>query len=1081
MISQPRAKHFLWQLIFCLFTLSTSTTAAAAAPTIKVITVTPARTTIGEGSTIQFKATATMSDGSTEDVTATSLWTTSHPEFATITSTGLAKGVGLGASNMAAKIGAVTGATILTVGKATSPTATVKSIAVSPAGASLSVNATLQYTAIATLSDGSTSNVTSSAIWTSSATGIATISAAGVAKGVAAGTSSISAAVGSVKGATTLTVTAGSSGTGTATIKSIVVTPARSTIPQGTSLQFVATATMSDGTTKDVTASSLWTTSHPEFVTITATGLATGVGLGASNLGAKDGAVTGATILTIGKASSGTATVKSIAVTPLNASVAAKGTLQFTAIATLSDGTTSNVSSSATWASSATKFATVNAGGLATGVSAGVTAISAAVGSIKGSTTLTVTGGAGSTATIKSIVITPARTSIPKGSSLQLTATATLSDGTTADVTTTSLWTTSHPEYATVNATGLAQGVGLGASNMAAKNGAITGATILTITPGAVANPTVTSIAVTPANASLAPNATLQYAAIATLSNGTTSDITSTVTWSSSANATATIGVHGLLTAVAVGNATVSAAQGTVSGSTGVTVQTSTTPTSHTDVLTYKNDLSRTGLNSTETLLTTANVNSVNFGLKLHLPIDGLVFAQPLYVSQLMINGALHNAVFLVTEHNSAYAYDSDTGVVLWHTALNVPGETTSDDRDCGQISPEIGVTATPVIDRSVGASGAIYVVAMSRDSGSAYHHRIHALDLATGAEILGGPREVQATYPTTTGTITFDPGSHKDRAGLLLLNGEVYTSWTSHCDDDPYTGWIIAYDGTTLAQTRVFNIAPNSNGFGPSIWQSGGAPAVDSAGFIYLLAAQGVFETTMDANGFPNKQDYGNSFLKISTANHTLAVADYFTMWNEVAETAADLDLGGGGAMLLPDLVDATGAVKHLAIGAGKDVVIYVVDRDSMGRFNPSKNNIWQEIDSGMASALRSTPAYFNGHVYLSDRDHPLKSFTITAAKLPASPSSQSKATFVYPGTSAVVSANGTSNGIVWAQEGSSPGVLHALDATNLAIELYNSKQAANGRDSYGTGGRFVAPAVADGKVFVVGTTEVAVFGLLH
>ena len=1080
MISQSRAKHYLWQLIFCLFALSTCTMAAAAAPTIKVITVTPARTTIGEGSTIQFKATATMSDGSTEDVTATSLWTTSHPEYATITATGLAKGVGLGASNMAAKIGPVTGATILTVSKATSPTATVKSIAVSPAGASLSVNATVQYTAIATLSDGTTSNVTSSATWTSSTAGIATISAAGVAKGVAAGTSSISAAVGSVKGATTLTVTAGSSGTGTATIKSIVVTPARSTIAQGTTLQLVATATMSDGTTKDVTTSSLWTTSHPEYVTITATGLATGVGLGASNLGAKDGAVTGATILTISKATSGTATVKSIAVTPLNASVAPKGTVQFTAIATMSDGTTSNVTSSATWASSAANFATVNAGGLATGVSAGVTAISAAVGSIKGSTTLTVGGGGGSTATIKSIVITPARTSIPKGSSIQLTATATLSDGTTADVTKTSLWTTSHPEYATVNATGLAQGVGLGASNMAAKNGAITGATILTITPGAAPNPTVTSIAVTPANVSLAPTATLQYAAIATLSNGTTSDITSTVTWSSSSNATATIGVHGLLTAVVAGHATVSAAQGSISGSTGVTVQTSTS-TSHTDVLTYKNDLSRTGLNATETLLTTANVNSANFGLKLHLPIDGLDFAQPLYVSQLMINGAPHNAVFLVTEHNSAYAYDSDTGVVLWHTALNLPGETTSDDRDCDQIAPEIGVTATPVIDRSVGASGAIYIVAMSRDSGSAYHHRIHALDLATGAEILGGPREVQATYPTATGTTTFDPGAYKDRAGLLLLNGEVYTSWTSHCDDDPYTGWIIAYDGTTLARTRVFNIAPNSNGFGPSIWQSGGAPAADSAGFIYLLAAQGVFETTMDANGFPNKQDYGNSFLKISTANHTLAVADYFTMWNELAETAADLDLGGGGAMLLPDLVDATGAVKHLAIGAGKDVVIYVVDRDSMGRFNSSKNNIWQEIDSGMASALRSTPAYFNGHVYLSDRDHPLKSFTVTAAKLPSAPSSQSSATFVYPGTSAVVSANGTSNGIVWAQEGSSPGVLHALDANNLAIELYSSKQAANGRDTYGTGGRFVAPTVADGKVFVVGTTEVAVFGLLH
>jgi hypothetical protein len=180
-----------------------------------------------------------------------------------------------------------------------------------------------------------------------------------------------------------------------------------------------------------------------------------------------------------------------------------------------------------------------------------------------------------------------------------------------------------------------------------------------------------------------------------------------------------------------------------------------------------------------------------------------------------------------------------------------------------------------------------------------------------------------------------------------------------------------------------------------------------------------------------------------------SMAVADCFTMWNEVSETLADLDLGGGGAMLLPDQVDATGAVRHLAIGAGKDAIIYVVDRDSLGGFNPSKNNIWQEIDGAMAGAVRSTPAYFDGHVYMSDRDHSLKSFTIAAAKLPEAATSQTAATFGYPGTSPVVSANGSFNGIVWAAEPATTGVLHAYDANNLAIELYNSKQAANGRDS--------------------------------
>jgi Bacterial Ig-like domain (group 2) len=1064
--------------VLSLFALATSTMAAGS-PVITAITVTPARTSIVQGSTIQFKATATMSDGTFSDVTAISEWKTSHPEFATITTTGLAAGVGAGASNMAAKIGAVTGATILTVTNGASSNPTVVSIAVKPANASLAPNASLQYSATATLSDGNTSDVTGSATWTSSATGIATISAGGLAKALAPGTSSISAAIGSIKSSTALTVAG--TGTGTATIKTITVTPARTSIPQGSPLQFTATALMSDGTTKDVTSSSQWTTSHPEVATVNAAGLARGVGLGASNMAAKNGAVTGATILTITAGTSSPPTVKSIAVSPSNASLAANATLQYTAIATLSDGTTSNVTASATWASSATGIATISAGGLASALTAGTAGISAAIGSIKSATTLTVTGTGTGTAVIKTITVTPARTSITQGSSLQFTATATLSDGKTKDITSTSQWTTSHPEVVTINATGSARGVGLGASNMAAKNGNVTGATILTVTTATSPNPTVTSLSVTPVNASLALAETLQYAAIATLSDGTTSNVTSSVTWKSSSPAAATISAGGLLTGVASGVSTVSAVLGSVSGATGVTVQTAG-PSAHTDVLTYKNNLSRTGLNSTETQLTTANVKSAGFGVKLHLPVDGLVFAQPLYVSQLSINGGLHNVVFIVTEHNSAYAYDSDSGVLLWRKPLNVAGETTSDDRTCDSISPEIGVTATPVIDRTAGTVGAIYIVAMSKDSGSVYHQRVHALDLATGAEIFGGPREVQATYPTAGGgTTTFDPGAYKDRAGLLLLNGEVYTSWTSHCDDNPYTGWIIAYDGATLNRTRVFNIAPNSNGVGPSIWMSGGAPAVDSSGFMYILAGQGAFETTLDANGFPNLQDYGNSFLKISTANHSMAVADYFAMWNEVSESNADLDLGGGGAMLLPDLVDASGAVKHLAIGAGKDQIIYVVDRDSLGRFNPTKNNIWQEVDGAMAAGVRSTPAYFNGHVYLSDRDHSLKSFTISAAKLPEAPTSQSAATFIYPGTSAVVSANGPSNGIVWAAEAASTGVLHAFDANNLAIELYNSKQAANGRDSYGGGSKWPPVTVADGKVFVVGKTEIAVFGLLH
>jgi hypothetical protein len=502
-----------------------------------------------------------------------------------------------------------------------------------------------------------------------------------------------------------------------------------------------------------------------------------------------------------------------------------------------------------------------------------------------------------------------------------------------------------------------------------------------------------------------------------------------------------------------------------------------------TDVLTYKNDLSRSGQNLSERTLTPTNVNSSSFGLLRKLAVDGKVDAQPLYVSRLNVSGSLHNVVFAATEHDSVYAFDADTGSVLWHATLLAAGETLSDTRGCGQVTPEIGVTSTPVIDRSAGAHGTLYVVAMSKDASSNYHQRLHALDLTTGAELLNGPTEITAAYPTAAGGASmFSPGQYEERAALLLSNGTIYTSWTSHCDIAPYFGWIIAYSASTLSRTAVLNVAPNSGGVGPAIWMSGGGPAADSAGNIYLLTANGAFETTMDANGFPKNQDYGNSFLKISTAGGSLTVADYFTMYNEVAESAADEDLGSGGEMLLPDLADASNTVRHLVIGAGKDGNLYVVNRDSMGKFNSSGNSqIWQQVSGALTSSVFSTPAYFNGTVYYGDIGATLKAFAISSAKLAATPQSQSAAQFAFPGTAPSVSANGTSNAIVWAHENTDPAVLHAYDATNLAHELYNSNQAAGNRDHFGAGNKFITPTIADGKVFVGTTAGVAVFGLLH
>jgi outer membrane protein assembly factor BamB len=508
----------------------------------------------------------------------------------------------------------------------------------------------------------------------------------------------------------------------------------------------------------------------------------------------------------------------------------------------------------------------------------------------------------------------------------------------------------------------------------------------------------------------------------------------------------------------------------------------SPTPVQHTDVVTYKNDLARTGQNLTESSLTLANVTASGFGLLRVLAADGKVDAQPLYLSALTVQGAAHNVVFIATESDSVYAYDSDNGALLWHVSLLGSGETVNDlpAYDCQQVAPTIGVTSTPVIDRSAGAHGTIYLIAMSRSSGSGvYHQRLHALDVTSGAELLGGPVDIAASYPTLAGTTSFDPAQYEERAALLLLNGTLYSSWTSHCDQPPYSGWIIAYSASTLARTAVLNVAPNSGGVGPAIWMSGGGPAADAAGNLYVLTANGAFETTLDANGFPNQGDYGNSFLKLSTAGGALAVSDYFTMHNEVSESGSDQDLGSGGIMLLPDLTDSGGVVRHLAVGAGKDGNLYVVNRDAMGHFNSNSNQIWQELPGVLGNGVWSTPAYFNGAVYYGPYNGALSAFALQGAKLSATPASRIAVLFAYPGTSPAVSANATGNGIVWAHENTDPAVLHAYDAANLAHELYNSSQAANGRDQFGAGNKFITPMIADGKVFVGTQSGVAVFGL--
>jgi len=390
-----------------------------------------------------------------------------------------------------------------------------------------------------------------------------------------------------------------------------------------------------------------------------------------------------------------------------------------------------------------------------------------------------------------------------------------------------------------------------------------------------------------------------------------------------------------------------------------------------------------------------------------------------------------------------------------------------------------MGITSTPVIDRSRGANGAIYLVAMSKN-GSTYHQRLHALDLASGAELFNGPQEITAQFKGTgdnsNGTnVVFDPSQYKERMGLLLMNGTIYTAWASHCDFTPYTGWVMAHNADTLATTAVLNVVPN--GSMGAFWSSGGGIAADPQGFIYLLVGNGDFGTTLNASGFPNNGNYGNAAIKLSTAGGSLAVADYFEMSNGVSESAADTDLGSGGAMVLPDFTDSTGTTRHLVLAAGKDANIYVLNRDNMGKFNSGNNNIYQQLSGVLSSGVWSVPAYFNNRVYYGPVSNFLKAYTVSNAKL-TSASAQTSNSFGYPGTSPSVSANGTSNGIVWAVENAG-ATLHAYDATTLN-ELYNSNQAANNRDHFGSGNKFITPTIVNGKVFVGTQNSVAVFGLL-
>jgi hypothetical protein len=522
---------------------------------------------------------------------------------------------------------------------------------------------------------------------------------------------------------------------------------------------------------------------------------------------------------------------------------------------------------------------------------------------------------------------------------------------------------------------------------------------------------------------------------------------------------------------------------------------------SATDILTSRGNNARTGLNANETSLTPPVVRSTSFGLVYNNPVDGQVYAQPLYASNqlIIVNGqsqGTHNVLYVATENDSLYAFDADTGALYWkiHDSLlpllptgarETPVQASDPNIGCSDLVPEIGITATPVIDRSAGPNGTIFVVAFSTDGSGGYFNRLHAIDLATGQDRTGiGPTLINpGTVVGTTPFNTFNATRQRGRAGLLLLNGIIYTSWGSYCDFAPFSGWIIAYYENSLSQAAVFDSNPNGSppssdlpdGSGNGIWQDGTAPAVDSNNNIYVLTGNGPFDTNL-SGGFPTNSDYGDSALKLLTPS--LSVSDYFTPFDQQTAANGDTDLGSGAAVVLPDISDTTGTIHHFLVAAGKDSRLYLLDRDNLGKFNSGGDLIYQELPAGtLSGGTWSSAAYFNNSVYVGSQGNSIQQFQFdfTNPTKPLLHSVSSTGThFAYPGATPTISSNGTSSGIAWAIErNGSQAILHAYNANNLATQLYNS-----GNLNIGGAVKFAVPTVCNGKVFVGTSSSIAAFG---
>jgi hypothetical protein len=500
-------------------------------------------------------------------------------------------------------------------------------------------------------------------------------------------------------------------------------------------------------------------------------------------------------------------------------------------------------------------------------------------------------------------------------------------------------------------------------------------------------------------------------------------------------------------------------------------------------VLTSQYDNARTDATLNETTLTPANVNAAQFGKLRTIKVDGDVYAQPLYIPRVEIPGkGVHHVVYIATEHDSVYAFDADgqPAEPLWHVSFLKDGVSPvpAQDTKCPFISPEVGITPTPVIDLP---TGTLYVLARTKEKTglltSRYVQKLHALAVNNGVEKFGGPVEIKASVNGTGGgsvgggdaassLVPFDPLYELPRAGLALTSGQVYLTWASSCDVRPYHGWVMAYDARTLKQTAVFNTSPDDNESG--IWQSDMAPAVDERGDVYVVTGNGTFDA---ADG---GRDYGDSVLKLHVTGGDLSVKDIYTPGNQNMLNSRDLDFGSGGPILLPEY-----GGRRLMLIAGKQGWLHVLDRDRL------KSGTVKVVTLG--GGIYAAPAYWNGHVFVLSSNDVLKDFAFDRGALPDAPVARGEQTFQNSGAGPVVSANGTRNSIVWLIEtkvwndynSTKVSILHAYDAANVSRELYHSEQNS-ARDRAGPSVRFTIPTIASGRVYIGAKGEVDVYGLL-